>query len=93
MSFQRRFVMTTYLRVFGRAAERFDDRLLSLVAADGRLRDFDPHLVGDLELHALVAEARDLSVDAAGRDDAVADLQARRGTPAPSAACASSAAG
>ena len=40
------------------------------------LRDFDADLVGNLELHALIAEPRDLAVDAAGRDDPIADLQA-----------------
>src|SRR3954470_22208062 len=54
---------------------RFDDGRLPLVAADRRLRDFNPQLVGDLQLHGLLAEPRHLAVDAAGRDHPVADLQ------------------
>ena len=82
-------VMTSLLTAFG----GLDDRRLSLIAADGRLRDFDADLVGDLQLHALLAEPRDLAVDAAGRDHPIADLEAVEKLPAPSAASASSAAG
>ncbi len=35
---------------------RLHDRLLSLVAADRGPRDFDPDLVGDLDLHGRVVE-------------------------------------
>ena len=50
-------------------------RGLPLIAADRRLRDLDTDLVRDLELHALIGELRDLPVDTAGRDHAVADFQ------------------
>ena len=53
-----------------------DDRRLALIAADGRPRHFDPDLVGDLELHALLAEPRDLPVDAAVVMTLSLDLQA-----------------
>ena len=71
MSFQRKIRHNALTALAG-----FDDRRPALIAADGRLRDLDPDLVGNLQLHALVAEPRHLAVDAAGRDDPIADLQA-----------------
>src|SRR5439155_16571833 len=53
-----------------------DDRRLPLKAADGRPRHVYAHFVGDLQLYFVIVEARDLPVDAAGRDDLVVHLQA-----------------
>ena len=56
MTFQRRFdMMTPHSALVG-----LDDRRLALIAADRRLRHFDPDLVGDLQLHALIAEPRSI---------------------------------
>src|SRR5437867_693973 len=68
------FVVAAFRRTSGRRLGR-DDRLLTLISADCGLRDFDAHLVGDLQLDGLLAQPRHLAVNAAGRDDAVADLQ------------------
>src|SRR5205823_5786821 len=51
------------------------DRLLALVTADGRARDLDADLVGDLHLDGLVVHFGDLSVNAARGDYLVADLE------------------
>src|SRR5947207_12491937 len=68
--FQRKLVIDAFLRIRG-----VDDRRLTLKAADGRLRDIDPDLVGNLQLHLVAVDAGNLAVDAAGRDDPVAFLQ------------------
>ena len=47
------------------SARRLLHRFLALVAADGGPGHFDSHLVRDLNLNPLFAEARHLSVDAA----------------------------
>src|SRR5471030_2178814 len=52
-----------------------DNRRLPLIPANGRPRDVDAYLVRDLNLDALLAKARDLSVDSARRDDLVVDFQ------------------
>ena len=52
-----------------------DDGLLTLVSADRGAGNFDTDLVGNLELHGGVVDAGDAAVDAAGRDDFVADLE------------------
>src|SRR5262245_9385466 len=54
---------------------RVDDRRLPLIAADGRFRDLDLNLFGDLELDALFAQLGDLTVDAARRDHPVVHLE------------------
>src|SRR5262245_49113327 len=88
MTFQRMSDMSTPLgyeplrsmspasRLLTRAfPRRFLHRFLPLVSADRRLCYLDPHFVGNLQLHTLLAEARDLAVDAARRDDTIVDLQ------------------
>src|SRR5690606_30220842 len=65
------------VHVLEAAALRRDDRLLSLVTADRGTGDFDPDLIGNLQLHRVLVDPGDLSVDPAGGDDTVADLQAR----------------
>ena len=50
-TFQRR--LDICLCLYGFEA-RLDDRRLALIAADGRFRHLDAHLVGDLQLHVLL---------------------------------------
>src|SRR4051812_28897860 len=69
--FQRRLFITVLQQLVG----RFDNRGLALKAADRGARNFDAQLVGDLELHGGVAHLDDLTVDAAGGDDPIADFQ------------------
>src|SRR6478672_5307118 len=52
------------------------DRILSLIAGDGGPRHLDVDLLGDLELHRVVADSGDGPVETAGGDHLVADLQA-----------------
>src|SRR5205823_480436 len=77
MTFQRRLLFICASRPSPRSliGRRVDDRRLPLIPANGSLGHFDPHLVGDLKLNGLVAEARDLAVNPAGRDHAIANLQ------------------
>src|SRR5438477_6693576 len=72
MNFQRTFDGMGLLKLL---IILVDDGRLALVAADGGPGHLDPNFVSDLQLHALIAEPRDLAVDAAGRDDAVVHLQ------------------
>src|SRR5204862_171411 len=50
---------------------RFDDRRLTLVAADRRPRDLDTNLIGNLQLHLVVVDFHDLAVDSARRNHAI----------------------
>ena len=58
------------------AGVRLDDRLLPLVARNGRTGDLDSDLVGDLNLDGLVIKLGHKPINAACGDDLVAYLQA-----------------
>src|SRR5207248_7143690 len=56
-------------------ARGLDDRRLSLITANRLPRHFDSDLVRHLNLHALLAETRNLPVYSPRRDDLVVHLQ------------------
>src|SRR2546423_5116433 len=72
-TFQRRLDMT----LLPLCIRGLNDGRLTLEAADRRAGDPDPHLriVGNLELHQLLVDLRNLAVDAAGRDHLVVHFQ------------------
>ena len=76
MIFQRRFFMFT-----PKSPARYlvspirHERLFSLFSADGGAGDLDSDLVRNLDLDGLVGDTGNLTIDAAGHDNLVADLQ------------------